>query len=414
MREDLLARAAESKRSGDLAGARKLLRRVLASDPADAAALNALGLVAMEERDFAAAASLFTQATEADPKAIRLWWNLCEANLAAGDARSALKALNGALGADAYCVPALLRKGQILEKLGDLKAGIEAYKGALFIASDRSQFPPAIQSALAHGESLVRAEATRIAGNMREAVEEVLRAFPGSDPERARIFADNLAGARKIYQPQPFGGHFPYLPAYEFFDRSHFPWFEELEAATETIREELLALWRAEEKGFRPYIASDASDPHNRMVELNKSMRWNVWFFREDGARKDENCARCPQTAALLERLPLFDAPGRGPTTMFSILEPRTRIPAHTGVTNIRSVVHLPLVLPEGCGFRVGGESRQWRLGEAWAFDDTIEHEAWNDSDEVRAILIVDAWNPLISEPEREAVRELFARFASA
>lgn len=90
---------------------------------------------------------------------------------------------------------------------------------------------------------------------------------------------------------------------------------------------------------------------------------------------------------------------------MFSILDAGTRIPPHTGVTNTRTTVHLPLVVPEGCGFRVGGEVRSWKVGEAWAFDDTIEHEAWNDSDRPRAILIVDAWNPLLTEAEREVVR---------
>jgi aspartate beta-hydroxylase len=77
----------------------------------------------------------------------------------------------------------------------------------------------------------------------------------------------------------------------------------------------------------------------------------------------------------------------------------------------VRSVVHLALIVPPDCGFRVGAESRQWREGAAWVFDDTIEHEAWNDSNAVRGILIVDCWNPLTDEGEREqlcAVLEAF------
>jgi aspartyl/asparaginyl beta-hydroxylase (cupin superfamily) len=92
---------------------------------------------------------------------------------------------------------------------------------------------------------------------------------------------------------------------------------------------------------------------------------------------------------------------------MFSILKPRTRIPPHTGTSNARVTVHLPLIVPPGCGFRVGAETREWRVGEAWAFDDTIEHEAWNDSDQPRAILIIDTWNPFLSEAEREVVRRI-------
>jgi aspartyl/asparaginyl beta-hydroxylase (cupin superfamily) len=89
---------------------------------------------------------------------------------------------------------------------------------------------------------------------------------------------------------------------------------------------------------------------------------------------------------------------------LFSALTPHTRIPPHTGVANFRLLVHLPLILPPGCGFRVGGETREWKFGEAWVFDDTIEHEAWNNSDELRVIMICDVWSPLLSDSEREAI----------
>ena len=97
------------------------------------------------------------------------------------------------------------------------------------------------------------------------------------------------------------------------------------------------------------------------------------------------------------------------PTANFSVLKPKTRIPPHTGVANFRLVTHLPLILPPSCGFRVGSETREWRIGEAWVFDDTIEHEAWNDSDETRVILICDIWNPRLSEDERRAIAAVIA-----
>jgi aspartyl/asparaginyl beta-hydroxylase (cupin superfamily) len=94
---------------------------------------------------------------------------------------------------------------------------------------------------------------------------------------------------------------------------------------------------------------------------------------------------------------------------MFSVLQPRTRIPPHTGIANTRLVMHLPLIVPEACGFRVGAETRQWREGEAWVFDDTIEHEAWNDSDRPRTILICDVWNPRLDAEERETITALMS-----
>ncbi len=94
---------------------------------------------------------------------------------------------------------------------------------------------------------------------------------------------------------------------------------------------------------------------------------------------------------------------------MFSLLKPRTRIPPHTGVSNVRLVAHLPLIIPEGCGFRVGNETRQWVPGTAWVFDDTLEHEAWNDSDQLRAILIFDVWHPHLTAAERALITALSA-----
>ena len=103
----------------------------------------------------------------------------------------------------------------------------------------------------------------------------------------------------------------------------------------------------------------------------------------------------------------MADLPGRSPAAMFSVLQPKTRIPPHSGVSNTRLVVHLALVIPPECGFRVGNETREWRPGEAWVFDDTLEHEAWNDSDRTRTVLIFDIWSPFLSETEKELVRRV-------
>jgi aspartate beta-hydroxylase len=173
------------------------------------------------------------------------------------------------------------------------------------------------------------------------------------------------------------------------------------------IRGELLALLEAGLPGFAPYIAYPPGTPVNQWAELNHSRLWSsLWLWR-DGRRQDEAIASCPRTAAFLETLPLANQPGFAPTVVFSALAPHTRIPPHTGSTNARLLVHLPLVLPGPAGFRVGNETRPWRLGEAWVFDDTIEHEAWNDADDVRVILILDIWNPLLSVAERELISSM-------
>ena len=112
---------------------------------------------------------------------------------------------------------------------------------------------------------------------------------------------------------------------------------------------------------------------------------------------------------AAVSRLPQAQVALRSPSAMYSALAPKTQIPPHTGVANFRLVVHVPLIVPPGCGFRVGGELWEWRVGEGCVFDDTIEHEAWNNSDDPRYILICDVWSPRLSPEERAAIAGIIA-----
>lgn len=109
-----------------------------------------------------------------------------------------------------------------------------------------------------------------------------------------------------------------------------------------------------------------------------------------------------------LESLGLHRVPGYTPEVMYSVLRPHSTMPDHTGSVNGRLIVHLPLIVPENCGgLRVGEEQRGWREGECLIFDDAYRHEAWNHSDDTRVVLILDTWNPALSEAEREAFRRM-------
>ena len=111
-----------------------------------------------------------------------------------------------------------------------------------------------------------------------------------------------------------------------------------------------------------------------------------------------------PPNHAVLAELGQPVIAGASPTAMFSLLAPHTSIPPHNGVNNTRLLCHLPLIVPEGCWFRVGADTRPWREGEAIVFDDTIEHEASNPSDLLRVVLIFDLWHPDLSDVERRAI----------
>jgi aspartate beta-hydroxylase len=402
---DLFARAAEAWREGRHEAAAELLEALVETDPRNVAALNTLGMIALNVGDAGRAIAWIERAAAAEPGAAPVWFNLFQALDRAGELHRGLASLDRALTIDPNYLPAIVMKAEVLERLGRLSESLALYRAVIGSGRSTDGLPEPVPRAFAHGLELVRTDDDRRAAALEGPLAELYAAWPGADFDRAKAYLEQRTGRRKVYVQQPVNGHFPYLPALEFFPHDHFPWLAGLEARTEEIRRELLALLDGGAPGFEPYVGFDPTLPANQWAELNHSRRWSAWFFWKDGERQDENCARCPATAALLEALPLLDLPAKGPTAMFSILEPHTRIPPHTGSNNVRTTVHLPLVVPEGCSFRVGSQTRRFEAGKAWAFDDTIEHEAWNDSDQPRAILILDVWNPLLTEAERAAIR---------
>jgi aspartyl/asparaginyl beta-hydroxylase (cupin superfamily) len=243
----------------------------------------------------------------------------------------------------------------------------------------------------------------------------------GARLDRFEECKDAMTGRKKIYRQEPVMLNFPQLPAIQFYDDDAFPWLPALETKTDAIERELRALLENRAPGFRPYIDMPDNVPLNETAALNRSPDWSAYFLWDDGVRIDEHCARCPETAATLEAMPLANVPGFAPAAFFSALNPGTRIAPHTGVTNTRLIVHLGLIVPEGCTFRVGNDTRAWQRGKAWVFDDSIEHEAMNASPDLRVVLIFDIWNPHLSAAERDLVcallvaqREYYAGEATA
>jgi aspartate beta-hydroxylase len=199
--------------------------------------------------------------------------------------------------------------------------------------------------------------------------------------------------------------HFPGLPTSAFFARELFPWYAELEKNTDAIREEFLALI-GDKKNFEPFLNIESPAQVPQYLGGEKP-NWDAFFFYRHGERYDENCARCPRTTQLLESLPLVRISEHAPEICFSVLTPGTHILPHHGSTNTRLVTHLPLVVPPDCAINVGGELHVWQEGRCITFDDTFEHEAWNRSDRTRTVLILDMWNPYLSDIERDAVTTL-------
>ncbi len=365
---------------------------------------------ALAGRDPASAIALLDRADALGGVSPRSRMARAAALRAVGDARGALAALDDLLAEQPYHFLALLSKGAVLEQSGAAGAAVDVYRNAVKIAPPAERLPPAAARQLDAARSAVSRTDQALREHLASAVAGLRAEHRGADLARFDEALDIFAGVKKAYVQEPLFFHYPRLPAIPFYDRSHFPWLEELDRATDLVASEMrVALDSAGEAELAPYIQYPRGAPVNQWGELNHSRRWSSYFLWKDGQRQDQACARCPQTAALLERLPVCRQPGYAPTAMFSALEARTHIPPHTGSTNVRLLAHLPLLLPGPARFRVGNETRKWRMGEAWVFDDTIEHEAWNDADALRVILIFDVWNPLLTEVERELVNALLA-----
>ncbi|GGE13459.1 hypothetical protein GCM10011529_19780 [Polymorphobacter glacialis] len=380
----------------------------------DPAALNAAGLRALGQGDAPTAAALLTRAVAADPDSPLLWYNLANAHGAARDTAAQGRALDSALDLAPYFDHALLGKARLLEDAGEPVAALEHYQRLLAAVDPAAPHGPGFAAGLAHARAFVAKAEAQVSARLDTALAPALQSLPAEDSERFRHFVDVALGRRRVFQQAPLVLHYPYLPAEQFVPRAHFPWLAELEAATPVIRAELQALMAGANNGFAPYVAYAPGTPVNQWAALNHNDAWAAQFLIQHGIPQDAVRAHCPQTAALLDRLPLFDLETRGPVAFFSLLKPRTHIPPHTGATNIRTIIHLPLIVPDGCSFRVGNETRPWIEGEAFAFDDTIEHEAWNNSDTLRAVLIIDTWNPHLTLSERELVRDYVATIAAS
>jgi len=355
--------------------------------------------------DPASAARLLEDAVAVEPDRPALWTKLSAMRRALGDGPAALAAIDRALALRPLDFSALLARAFLLERAGDPRAG-EAFCHAIAQQPADDEIPSAMRGAVDHArQRSARHQAAKEASMLR-AVSAPLDAAGRARVER---FISNSSHRTRHFHQEPTHFHYPGLPEIEFHDLGQFPEIAGFERHSAAIREEFEALIAAEAVEMVPYIQYPDRVPLRQWQQLNNSRDWSAIHLMQNGSRIDTNARHCPRTMAAIGGLPQPDVPGASPNAMFSLLAPNTRIPAHTGVANTRLVCHLPLIVPPGCGFRVGASIREWREGEAFVFDDTIEHEAWNDSDQLRVVLILDLWPPALGEAERAAVSAVIA-----
>jgi aspartyl/asparaginyl beta-hydroxylase (cupin superfamily) len=349
--------------------------------------------------DLVTARQLLEQEAQCSPSDASLWFKLSAVRRASGDIAGALGAIERSLSIQPREFAALLHRAMLLEQLGDPKCD-QAF-GHAVAQLPPGDLPASMRSAVAHAKERWEDYSSKVENSLRNAIPN------GVSPvarQRAERLASNSAHTTRHFHQEPTEFHYPGVPEIEFHDRSAFPQLELLDAATDTIRHEFDALMRAEAAELVPYIQYREHVPLAQWKELNNSREWSAVHLLQNGERVEANARHCPKTLQVIAKLDQPHIRGASPNAMFSLLAPRTRIPPHTGVANTRLVCHLPLIVPPNCGFRVGASTREWQVGESFVFDDTIEHEAWNDSDELRVLLIVDLWQPSLTGEERATV----------
>jgi aspartate beta-hydroxylase len=414
----LAARLDEARRlaeSGRIPEAEQAFLAILRESPGEIDALNFVAICAHERGRYAQALALLERARGVRPDDPVTLTNLGVTQAALGRLDQAIVALRAALEHAPDLFTAKLRLAELLERAGRPNDALPLYFGAIFAAQNAGQWlgdsttPPGLRPLVLHAMRVVAAGRRRLFSDTIA-------------PLRARYGTTALARVEKclaIYltelpanYPDPRQRakfmYFPDLPTRKFYEPELFPWYAELEAETAVIRDEMRRVL-TEDTGFEPFLGHfEDKQLEGHLANPKGPPVWNAFFFFRHGRRYEENHARCPRTSAALEKVPLCHVRDHSPEVCYSVLTAGSHILPHHGVTNTRLVTHLALIVPQGeCALVVAGEPHGWEEGHCFTFDDTFEHEAWNRSDGTRVVMLMDVWNPYLTEVEREALRTL-------
>lgn len=231
-----------------------------------------------------------------------------------------------------------------------------------------------------------------LAASFRFRLEKIL-----IEPLRSRFEKRSFPYMERLVKKQSLVGN------HTFFNNDQFPWIANLEANWKEIRRELDHVMEntSEIPSFQ--------DVSRQQQQLTQDNKWRTFFFCFYGHRREENCRQCPRTIEVLKTIPNMK------TAFFSILSPHKHIPPHRGPYNGVLRLHLGLRIPQdrmNCKIRVGNDFGLWEEGRALVFDDSYEHEVWNNTEEIRVVLFVDFVRPL--PPRAAFLNSLYIKYIAA
>lgn len=378
-------------------------KQVLDLEPNYPPALNFIGVYHMTQGNLSLAREYLEHAVAIAPEFAMAHANLSRLYSARGDADAALASISAAIVADPTAWGAHMEKARLLDLKGLARNAAASWGSALAYMPESAAQSPQLQQLVAQARKAIKDNQE----SLREFLQDRLHGLAGQrgrpELERFENCLDIVTGRREFVTARPLMLAYPRLPAIPFFDTSGFDWVSGMEAAFPDILRELESLLEFPDR-FVPYVQTQAGTPTGQFNALDRNLDWGALFLWKNGSRIDANADLCPHTEKAISRAPQNVVPNRAPVAFFSALKPGTHIPPHNGATNTRLTVHMPLIVPPDCGLRVGGETHDWKPGKVVVFDDTITHEAWNYSNQLRVVLIFDIWHPMLTLLERQLV----------
>lgn len=413
--DNALAEVRQLLDAGALPAARSKCEQLLVAHPQRPEPLKLAARLAVLRGDLSTAGIRLAQALALNPGDAAVAFDVAMLRFNQGDLNGASQVLSATLAVTPNAADCWLLLGHVREQQGNVTGALKAW----FQAIDRAQaggrwlnerttpkaLLPMVMGAMQSLQTGRRALFEQTLARVRQEVgPSALQRVDRALANYLKLSDDGPTDPRQ----KPKFLFFPGLPEQPYHDPALHPWTRTLLEAYPDIREEALGLL-GNEANFESFLSfGPGAKPEDYVGGQGAKPSWDAFFFYRHGQRFDAHHERCPRTSAALEGIDLCRIRDQAPEICFSVLAPGSIIKAHHGVTNTRLVMHLPLKIPRDCALNVidGGE-HHWQEGRLMMFDDTYQHEAWNHSDETRVILLMDCWNPHLTDAEKLAVTRL-------
>lgn len=365
---------------------------------------------------FAEAITQLETLTAAAPDTGEAWMRLGACRLHLGDTAGAVDALERGVACAPDSFIARLQLAEALQALDRTDDALVHFFRAVTTAQAKGRWlndqttAPDLRDRVRQAMAIIDAGRQALFFN---AITPLIQQHGAEALQRVAHALEGYLGLRPSGSPdprqQPTFFHVPDLQPEPYFDRALFPWYAVLEQSAGAIRGELERVLSAR-AGLQPFLDFSGGARKGDFLENPRDLEtaaWDAYFFYRHGEVFADHLAACPATAAALAQVPLTRIEGHAPEVLFSLLSPGTVIKPHHGVTNSRVVTHLPLIVPPDCALDVGGVEHAWTEGRCVTFDDTFLHAAWNRSDRLRVVMILDTWHPRLREVEVQALKQL-------